>query len=89
MSLATRYEDSRRKLKLELNCVKFQVLVLLESRRELETIARQRVDRLFPLFDHVSCLFLKGKRVCGVPTDVLFYSQREDSFLKRNVESYT
>lgn len=89
MSLATRYEDSRRKLKLELNCVKFQVLVLLESRRELETIARQRVDRLFPLFDHVSCLFLKGKRVCDVPTDVLFYSQREDSFLKRNVESYT
>lgn len=89
MSLATRYEDSRRKLKLELNCVKFQVLVLLESRRELETIARQRVDRLFPLFDHVSCLFLKGKRVCDVPTDILFYSWREDSFLKRDVESYT
>lgn len=57
-------------------------LILLESRRELETIARQRVDRCLPLQPRIVLVFLKGKRVYDVPTDVLFYSRGERFLLK-------
>lgn len=67
MSLATRYEDSRRKLKLELNCVKFQPRVEERTRNNRETTRWSFVPsfrpRIVPVFERKTRLWRPNWRL--------------------------